>query len=372
MAELITSLEIHGFRSLSAVEVPALGKVNLVTGKNNAGKTSVLEAIRILASGGARQTLIDVLSYRDALSLSPDSDALRTAVELSPFRNLFTGFPDVSTGDVGFSISSTGSLTTPSISAKIAWFTRKVDDDGSFAGYEAASIDMFADGEVLPAFAIDVGSGRRRVIPLDRLLRRNARIRDPEPLSPCVFLDPFSSRSTSQMGTLWDTIALTDVEAEVVSALQIVSPDIEAVSVVGGDDRTTGRVAIARSAMYDAPVPLRTFGDGVNRLFSIILSLCNARNGILLVDEIENGLHFTAQTELWRTIFRLARVLNVQVFATTHSWDCVKAFQRAAEEDIDQKGALVRLTRRRGGKIVVTTFSEEELAIVTRDDIEVR
>jgi predicted ATP-dependent endonuclease of OLD family len=89
---------------------------------------------------------------------------------------------------------------------------------------------------------------------------------------------------------------------------------------------------------------LRTFGDGVNRLFGVILSLCNARNGVLLVDEIENGLHYSVQTEIWRTIFRLANTLNVQVFATSHSWDCVRAFQEAASES-PQDGVLVRLSK---------------------------
>jgi AAA15 family ATPase/GTPase len=186
----------------------------------------------------------------------------------------------------------------------------------------------------------------------------------------CVSLDPFSSRSTSQMGALWDAIALTDVEPEIVKALQIVSRDIQAVSVVGGDDRIRSRTAIARSATRAAPVPLRTFGDGVNRLFGIILSLCNARNGILLVDEIENGLHYSAQAEIWRTIFRLSSALNVQVFATSHSWDCVQAFQQAASES-PQNGMLFRLSRL-GERIVSTQFSESELASATRDQIEVR
>lgn len=161
------------------------------------------------------------------------------------------------------------------------------------------------------------------------------------------------------------------MEPEIVKALQIVSRDIKAVSVVGSDDRgSRARTAIARSSVHASPVPLRTFGDGVNRLFGIILSLCNARNGVLLVDEIENGLHYLVQTEIWRTIFRLANTLNVQVFATSHSWDCVRAFQQAASES-PQDGVLVRLSRLED-KIVTTLFTERELEIVARDQIEVR
>lgn len=139
---------------------------------------------------------------------------------------------------------------------------------------------------------------------------------------------------------------------------------------MGGDDRSRGRTAIAKSTAFENPVPLRTFGDGANRLFGIVLSLCNARNGILLVDEIENGLHYSAQKEIWRTIFKLAQKLNVQIFATSHSWDCVQAFQVAATESPDE-GMLLRLSRR-GERIIPTTFNESELEIATSEQIEVR
>jgi hypothetical protein len=76
------------------------------------------------------------------------------------------------------------------------------------------------------------------------------------------------------------------------------------------------------------------------------------------------------QRDIWRAIFRLAKDLNVQVFATSHSWDCVRAFQEAASES-PQDGVLVRLSRL-DDRIVPTLFSEKELKIVTRDGIEVR
>jgi hypothetical protein len=165
---------------------------------------------------------------------------------------------------------------------------------------------------------------------------------------------------------------LTDVEKEIVKALQVISEDIQAISVIGSDARggSRPRTAIARSSRCPSRVPLRTFGDGVNRLFGIVLSLCNARNGVLLVDEIENGLHYSVQSDVWRAIFRLANDLDVQVFATSHSWDCVQAFQVAASES-SQDGVLVRLSRLED-QVVPTLFSEKELEIVTRDRIEVR
>lgn len=374
MTTLIDSLEISGFRALADLKIQSFGSVNLITGKNNSGKSTLLEAIRILATGGAVRTFFDILDYREELATSNESERIYQPTDLAPFCNLFTGFPDLAASQQGFSIAATGALP-PAISrilASIHWFVHKTDPDRRVMSYEPASGDPFDDIESFPALDLDI-SGRKRVMPLHRFqLRRLPMRAEADGISvPCVYLDPFSSRSTSQMGSLWDAIALTDVEQEIVKALRIVSDDIQAVSVIGSDERgPRGRTAIAKSTHYPSPVPLRTFGDGVNRLFCIILSLCTARQGVLLVDEIENGLHYSVQTEIWRTIFRLAKNLNVQVFATTHSWDGVRAFQKAASESPDD-GVLVRLTRR-DERIIPTLFSEKELEVVTRDQIEVR
>jgi predicted ATP-dependent endonuclease of OLD family len=98
--------------------------------------------------------------------------------------------------------------------------------------------------------------------------------------------------------------------------------------------------------------------------------LANAADGILLVDEIENGLHYTLQPEVWRFILQVATRLNVQVFATTHSSDCVRAFQEASAES-DEEGVLIRLARK-GDRIIVGEFDEETLAVAVEGNIEVR
>jgi AAA15 family ATPase/GTPase len=115
---------------------------------------------------------------------------------------------------------------------------------------------------------------------------------------------------------------------------------------------------------------LRSFGDGLNRLFGIVLSLVNAKDGFLLIDEFENGMHHTVQLDVWRGIFRLSKLLNVQVFATSHSWDAVETFQKAAAEDREE-GLLIRLSKK-GDEVIPTLFREGELAVAARNKIEVR
>ena len=115
---------------------------------------------------------------------------------------------------------------------------------------------------------------------------------------------------------------------------------------------------------------MKSVGDGVNRLFGLALAHVNARDGFLLIDEIENGIHYSVQADLWRLIFQTASRLNVQVFATTHSYDCIKAFEQAAS-DHKEEGVLIRLAKR-NDEIVVAEFDEEELNIAVEAKIEVR
>jgi len=110
----------------------------------------------------------------------------------------------------------------------------------------------------------------------------------------------------------------------------------------------------------------------MTRLLGVVLALVNAKEGLLLIDEIDTGLHYSVQDDIWRLIFETAQKLNVQVFATTHSKDTINSFQRVANQH-DSEGMLLSLrARQKDGMIVAVPYSEDELAIATESDIEVR
>ncbi len=100
------------------------------------------------------------------------------------------------------------------------------------------------------------------------------------------------------------------------------------------------------------------------------MALVNAKDGFL-IDEIENGIHYSVLPDVWRLIFETAERLNVQVFATSHSWDCIEAFQKAAQENTETEGVLVRLDRD-GEWIRAVDLGERELGIAVNGHIEVR
>ena len=187
---------------------------------------------------------------------------------------------------------------------------------------------------------------------------------------PSVFVGPFSGELTDTMEGLWANVALAGGECDVVEALRIIEPCITAVSVE--PDGTPERVAQAVVRIDDNPnpVPLHSFGDGINRLFAIALSLANARGGVLLIDEFENGLHYTTLESVWGMILRLAERLNIQVFATTQSWDAIEGLQKAAAESSED--VMLFCLTRWGDKMFTSLFDEKDLAVAVRSRINLR
>ena len=368
-------LSIQGFRGIKKLSVPHLGRVTLITGKNNTGKSSILEALRIYTHNAAPYLIYDILTSREEHIRGTDEEERSSDPEsLFQISALFNGFPRLSEDFAPISISTNGGTRPMKLVMEVSWFFENEDPDGNTRLTRREDPSALDPGDVV-ALVVETEQ-RKQLHRLERFLRfaRSPRMSRPglsgRMRMPCIHVSPYAGEETNTLEDLWAGVALTDYEKDVVGALQIVDPQISAVSMVSGESYSRVRTAIVRSESFRRPVPLRSFGDGLNRLFAIALSIVNARGGVLLVDEFENGLHYSVQLGAWRMIFRLAQELQVQVFATTHSQDVVYAFQEAAAES-PEEGVLLRLTRR-GDDILPVVADEDELAIATQHNIEVR
>jgi hypothetical protein len=120
-------------------------------------------------------------------------------------------------------------------------------------------------------------------------------------------------------------------------------------------------------------LPLSTAGEGLNRLLSIILAIYETSGGVVLIDEIENGLHYSTQEILWEAVFEAAIAFDVQVFAATHSYENIKAFN-AAYEKLADKGDKIRLFRIENemDKVRMVDYNHEMIDIAIERNWEVR
>ncbi|MGC1379139.1 MAG: AAA family ATPase [Anaerolineales bacterium] len=370
--KLLPSFEVHGFRAFEHLSLEKLGRVNLIVGKNNVGKSSLLEALWVYANQGTSAVLGSLLDARDesgqlsGLRMTDDD----TENQISSVRYLFHGrkSPKLGTPKMEF-----GPVNRPSqrLSIKFVLLEDMEDEEGERKLREVEDTNNGVD--TIPSLLIQSGKNSS-YIRLNRSFSRNLRDKFPSSFQ-CVLLSA-NGLSITDIGKFWDNITLSPQENDVLNTLQIIEPDIERVNLIAGTSKALPlrereqRIPIIKVRSFDNPVPLKSLGEGMNRLFGIALALANAKNGMLLVDEIESGLHYTVHLEMWRFIFQAAKRLDVQVFATTHSWDCISAFQEAAQDNEDD-GMLIRLENKKG-KIIPTFFDEKELAIVAREQIEVR
>jgi AAA domain, putative AbiEii toxin, Type IV TA system/AAA ATPase domain len=343
----LESLEIHRFRAFDHLRIERLGRVNLVVGKNNVGKSSLLEALWLYANQGHPIIVWKILEARDE-GRGPE----RTLRARSPMEE------DVGIEDYADSVKQLFHRNSDTnYEARIgpqSIGNRTLTISLGFNLQKTAPILKTSIGQQQNAYGLDDRAYRLQEGNGERCVMVAANGLD------ALTLEKF-----------WDSVALTDLEDDVLSALRLIAPNVERVNMLTGRKKRNARTPVVKVAGMNEPVPLKSLGDGMNRMFGISLALVSARNGMLLIDEIENGLHYSVQSNVWRLVFEVARRLNVQVFATTHSWDCIAAFQQAAQEYEQDEGILIRLIEKKG-KIVADSFNENELEIATREEIEVR
>ena len=364
---VLDSLEIKNFRAFKHLRIENLGRVNLIVGKNNVGKSSLLEALRVHALRGEPFTISMILGERDEIALE-ETEARLSGVNAHDFalaiNNLFYERRDTRKPHDAIVVGSAHDIEN-TVLLDVVWPVLRVNSDN---GVDNSIHNLSQTPELSGTF----GTRAPFSFPLDRYYQWGSFAETVETLSRFnLFYIGTAGLRPAISALLWDGIALSDLEQDVLAALRIIAPQVDAVSLIRNSGASGVRIPIVRLVGTSQRIPLRSMGEGMNRMFGIALALVNAKDGMLLIDEVDTGLHYSVLPDLWRLIFEVAHRLNVQVFATTHSKDCLDAFQYAADENTEEEGVLIRLENRKAG-VGAVTFDEEELAIVTRERIEVR
>ena len=362
---MIRTLRLENYRSFERYELRDLARVNLLVGPNNCGKTSVLEAVQLLVSRGDPRVLTQLASRRGESAAGIGDDRYRNTQY--PIYHQFHGHK-IDRG-THFSISSDDGLG-------------RVRMDIVEAG-DGQGQDLFEIADAIQPLALQIRRGvdKSTVLSLteDGSLDwrapglRHATIQSSRTSLPSQFVTA-ESLQAHEMAVLWDQVVVAGRESEVLEAMRIIEEDLDSIYFLTADTtgRTGGSPGIVLGFGPGAPrVPIGSYGDGMRRLLALSLALVHTGGGFLLIDEIDTGLHWTVMEEMWNLVVEAAARFSIQVFATTHSFDCIAGLASLlkARPDLADSVSIQKVERNLERSVA---FDSDDIVAAADLDIELR
>jgi len=318
---MLDKLHIKNFLTFDELLVEDLKRVNLIAGQNNSGKTAFLEAIRILESEGDDTVINNILNDRGVF-IPSRNDIYENLFNRNRLENV-----DFSQKNSKICIEINNfKLIKNQVSTRK--FRSLPDNDSSlYLPNPSASPDFPNDNLVYVSY----------------------------------------NSQNQKLENLWDNIVLKPEEDDVLNILKnTIEERIERFAIVNGK-------VFFELSNPKIRVPMSTMGDGIKRILLIALSLANAKGKVLLIDEIEMGLHHTVIEKLWKLIFKYAKLWNIQVFVTTHSQDVLKTFYYVASEKGNEgEGKYFRLQKNRADEMEAVALTMDELELSLDVNLEIR
>lgn len=351
-----TSIAIENFRGIKSFTCDKLARVTLVVGRNNCGKSTLLEALLLLANRRTTEIL-------PLLNVSRQLATTRVA-------DLDTLFRDPTVPLTIQARASDGSNRAITV-------VRVADTSGTFVAptpgftslpesrchLEQTFHDTCADGEISEECLHLTESLRQERWELRYETRQvpNTPLSDP----PYVLIP---AKGSDVNARFIKALFMERKEHILVEALKGVDARIQSIQLI--DNRLM--VGLEGSPRL---FPFQVMGDGIFRLITILPALCFCRGGCVCIDEIDNGLHNSVQPFVWETLIRYAQEWDVQIIATSHHLDLLQAIAKVHKDNPDaippQDFAYIVLSRE-GDAIRPYAFDLTDLTSALELGLEVR
>jgi AAA15 family ATPase/GTPase len=183
-----------------------------------------------------------------------------------------------------------------------------------------------------------------------------------------IFLNSRGRTTNEEDINFFSQMRIKQRDSLLLRAVQLIEPRLEHLEILSPQGTT---LIYGHLKGYSDLVPFPLLGDGTRRLASLILAISAAQGGVVLVDEIENGIHHAIMVDMWAVVAEAATQFNTQVFATTHSQECVAAAHEAFLKREQYRFRLHRLDRL-NGEIEAATYDHESLEGALSIPLEVR
>ncbi|MDA2933654.1 AAA family ATPase [Acidobacteria bacterium AH-259-D05] len=345
-------LKIQNFRCFEKVRVEGLNRINVIVGDNSSGKTAFLEAL-FLMSGSYPEVIIKTNVWRGVMGR--ELPVLNASSFADLWRDMFRNF------DTTRTISLSGKDDVRGSRSLEIFF----DEEEGMLPVEPDSMPFAA----LRPINFEYRIGNKKYPTQIRLNEKGSPIRDGSVEGiPSVFLAPTNPHPGDDSDRFTALSKRNQID-EVINVLREEFPQIENLSLETHLGRNT---IFAKLRSMEEKVPVGLFSAGAKKLLSILLALAHGTKGILIIDELENGFHFTKLPALWSCLSKWSSKenFNTQIFISTHSRECLKALLPTID-NAQEAISLLRMEKENGtSKIKIS--SGEKLRAALKQEVEVR
>ena len=347
----LSSFEAIHYRGIDGLSLPKLSHVNLITGANGVGKTALLEAIWLFMERRNPRLLWDANVQRSSHT------ATNPVSELS-----------------GDSVELRGTEDGTEHQWKVAFDPEPVEQFvPEFYGLDAiaASLQLPFAGRLqtwIDDKRIDAKFDSMYRTSTDTVLYK--RPPPQESKRNCVIEGTrWQLEISGEYLKLYSDMVREGLKEDLTNAVNLILPNVKDVQILTNETRESYLSTITDNS---AQRPLEDLGGGVVRLFKLYLNFFAARNGLVLIDEVENGLHYSVLRNLWDRIRTWMCEWSVQFIATTHSAECIDAAMEAFADEPGELAIHKLYTEAESGNVKVATFTGETIEGARNLNLEVR
>ncbi len=326
MQNHLTNIEIKDFKCFKDFKADGFKRVNLIGGKNNVGKTAFMEACFLTTSKwyvDLYEKLLEIETHRNIINnLKKDSKDLKDLIKNNNSIEIFSDNTEV------------------------------IDNNKNRKKYILIQEDNEKGNITINASDTIIGKNiKYNKFDYSSILNKlNMEIEDTRYKFSIKFITQYSN----------DNEILNDMisEAKTEDKYNLLNQYLQKLFGIENIDVLYGKAVLKVDGKY---LDFFQFGQGIKTFISVINSLLLLNNDIIFIDEIENGIHYTQLDEFWELILTISEEQNVQVFATTHSKECIESFARVSEELKDDDISFISLYKDEENNLKSITLNNQEI-----------
>ncbi|SLM30426.1 conserved hypothetical protein [Desulfamplus magnetovallimortis] len=335
---MITSFSIKGFKQFTNIRLDNLKPLTLIGGKNNTGKTTILEAFFMFYDRANPEVTMRHLSWRGVGSITLNSASL--------WSPIFNGYDMVNAIEMEVDENKTKEklcikhnkefqksmfgLTSPKGTSL------KIDTSQQAIGAESLEFIYYINNKKVGEAHLTLEGAR--------LGMHVKNISMPPSLKKSIYIASGAQRNPMEDAARFGELDIHGQTDNITEILKIIEPNLKSLTTIAKGDHAFiyGDIGLSRK------IPVSHMGEGTAKLLSIILAIATNENGIVLIDEIENGWHYSLLPDILKAIHEVSKKYNCQIFATTHSYEIKQSLIQGLSSEAISNITYIRLDKEKG------------------------